>query len=128
LGRLLYALEPTKKVEPPTIIESDQQFSGEDIYHYKTYDYGGSTTAYAMGIKFIPPQCDNPIKITEALSSGNLDINLEINVYDDNLDTKWISSTNISFPWVIVLLEVERPVCRVDIARANSIEWWTDNY
>ena len=73
--------------------------------------------AYAMGIKFKPaisgsgpgPQCDREIKITEAKSSGNLNPQLPENyVFDGKLETRWIS-TNMSNPWISVILQNQKP-------------------
>ena len=130
IGRLLYYLVPTTKngINPnPPIIESDQQFMGESHYHGGYVDLG-TGTAYAMGIKFKPaisgsgpgPQCDREIKITEAKSSGNLNPQLPENyVFDGKLETRWIS-TNMSNPWISVLLQDQKPVCRVDIAWSDG--------
>jgi hypothetical protein len=132
LGKLLYGLLPTAKngIPPnPPIDKSDQEFTGGYNYHGGHVDLGPGT-AYAMGIKFkpsssIPPppsptECTSPRTIGDANSSGNVNPAFEAkNVRDGDLNTKWIS-TNIPNPWISVILEDQKPVCRVDIAWAEG--------
>jgi len=147
---LLWALEPTTlaspippdgSIPPPVIVDPAlQTFTGKaDAHLWRVAEWnpglethyasgtGNTLTAYAMGIKLVDPaapgpsgSCDKQIKITEARSSGNLNPQLpEYYVYDGKLDTKWIS-TNIPKPWISVLLEGQKPICRVEIAWAEG--------
>jgi hypothetical protein len=96
---------------------------------------GGNTiTAYAMGIKFEPvmpgpgpgpkpglgTDCDRLIPLKEPQCSGSVNAGVdETKVLDGDLNTRWVSTT-IPNPWISVGLEVQKPVCRVEIAWADG--------
>ena len=88
-----------------------------------------------MGIKFEPvepgpepkppsprpgPECDRLIPLKEPQSSGSVSAGVnETKVLDGGLNTRWVS-TNISSPWISVGLQVQKPVCKVDIAWSDG--------
>ena len=43
----------------------------------------------------------------------------ETKVLDGDLNTRWVS-TNISNPWISVGLQVQKPICKVDIAWSDG--------
>ena len=81
-----------------------------------------------MGINFEPVmpepgpgiECDRLIPLKEPQSSGSVNAGVdETKVLDADLNTRWVSTT-IPNPWISVGLEVQKPVCRVEIAWANG--------
>ena len=133
VGGYLYALEPTpldpatpsNPTPPPIILDPyNQTFTAKSTSYWDRH----TNTAYAMGIKFKPltpgpgpgSQCDRLIPIIDAKSNVTLNPNLpEGNVKDGKLDTMWVSK-NTQNPSILLSLQDQKPVCRVDIAWADG--------
>jgi hypothetical protein len=131
---------PEGGLDPGPLIITDpnlQTFTAaSDAHLHRTYYDPGlnSVASFAMGIKFEPVEpgsepmppiprpgpCDRLIPLIEPQSSGSVNTALnETKIIDGDLNTRWVS-TIISTPWISVGLQVQKPVCKVDIAWADG--------
>lgn len=130
INQMVWDLEPTSLAGPDVVIITDpnlQTFTAASTSHLNIVHPPSINTiaAYAMCIKFEPVEpgpepepkppspwplpgpgtpCDRLIPLVEPQSSGSLNG----------------GTTNISSPWISVGLQVQKPVCKVDIAWADE--------
>lgn len=125
---------------PLTITDPNlQTFTAASYSHLHHLDYLGTigmntVECNAMGIKFEPVEpgpvpkepsprpgpCDRLIPLMEPQSTGSVNAVLnETKAIDGDPNTRWVS-THISSPWASVGLQVQKPVCKVDIAWADG--------
>jgi hypothetical protein len=146
INQMVWDLEPTSLAGPDVVIITDpnlQTFTAASTSHLNIVHPPSINTiaAYAMGIKFEPVEpgpepepkppspwplpgpgtpCDRLIPLVEPQSSGSLNGGTnKTKAIDGDPNTRWVS-TNISSPWISVGLQVQKPVCKVDIAWADG--------